>query len=765
MSTSTPDGAGGAARPTGPVPLLPTGRLLFGAAYYPEYRLPGEPPLRTALGAGGGPGGGLRDDRVRRDLDLMAEAGFTVIRVGESVWSTWEPSDGRFDLDWLEPVLDAAHERGIDAILGTPTYAVPMWLVRRYPELAGRTATGIPMPWGARQEVDFTHPAFRWHAERVVRAVVGRYLDHPAITGYQVDNEPGIRLLLNEGVFQRFVDELRERYGTVDELNEAWGLTYWSHRLSTWADLWRPDGNLQPEYDLAWRRFQASLVTELIGWQADLVRSLVAPTHPERWVTTCLSVDQVGVADVPLTGRLDVTAGNAYYRMGDHLAHPGTAPMSPDWILDGTWALYGLADLLWSSRQEPFLVTETNAGSIGHGSTNPLVFDGQWRQAAWALVSRGARGIEYWHWRTLHHGTETFWGGVLPHDGQPGRVYRELSRLGAELAVAGDRVVGSVPDADVAFCYSSDAKFSLGFGTQAPLPAADGWGDPDSYRRLAMPFYRGAFDAGLQVNTVRPEQLWGDVTGDGAAPEDPARFAARRPVLVVVGQAPMRDADLVWLRDYAAAGGHLIVGPRTGYADPMGSARTDVKPAGLVEAAGVRYQEFANLEEPVPVLAEALGTGPFRATAWTEYLEPADAQVLATYDDRHLGRWPAVTTREHGAGRVTVVGTVPDQDLARALLAWAVPVPVHGWTGLPPSVRVTTSTHPDGSRTAYVHHWGWGEVTVPVPTDVTDVLDPSVHLAGGDRLPLGPWDVRVLDLAPDRAAGATSDPTTAQEQR
>ena len=196
--------------------------VLFGAAYYPEYR-------------------GFRF--LTDDLDLMAEAGFTVIRVGESVWSTWEPSNGQFDLEWLQPVLDGAHERGIAVVLGTPTYAVPPWLARQYPEIAGERGTGKPIPWGARQEADFTHPAFRYHAERVIRAVVGRYATHPAVIGFQVDNEPGLELLHNEGVFQRFADDLRRQYGTVERLNEQWGLVYWSHRLSDWSDLWRPDGN------------------------------------------------------------------------------------------------------------------------------------------------------------------------------------------------------------------------------------------------------------------------------------------------------------------------------------------------------------------------------------------------------------------------------------------------------------------------------------------------------------------------------------------
>ncbi len=248
-------------------------RVLFGAAYYHEYQ---------------------PSPRLKADLDLMVEAGFTVIRVGESVWSTWEPEEGQFDLDWLQPVLDGAHERGIKVVLGTPTYAVPPWLARIYPEIAGEQATGRTSGWGARQEADFTHPAFRFHAERIIRRIVARYADHPAVIGFQVDNEPGLQLFHNHGVFQRFVDSLRRQYGDVETINREWGLVYWSHRLSDWADLWRPDGNAQPQYDLAWRRFQAVQTTEFIGWQADLVREYA---HEEQFVTTCISYDRPALAD------------------------------------------------------------------------------------------------------------------------------------------------------------------------------------------------------------------------------------------------------------------------------------------------------------------------------------------------------------------------------------------------------------------------------------------------------------------------------------
>src|SRR5919112_772452 len=415
------------------LPHLPP-RVLFGAAYYHEYQ-----PY----------------ERLKTDLDLMADAHFSVIRVGESVWSTWEPDNGRFDLDWLQPVLDGAHERGIAVLLGTPTYAVPPWLARQYPEIAGERRTGQRIPWGARQEVDFTHPGFRFHAERVIRRIMARYAGHPAVIGFQVDNEPGNELLHNHGVFQRFVDHLRHTYGDVETLNDAWGLVYWSHRLSTWPDL---------------------------------------------FVTTCLAYERPAMDDEAVTRRLDVTAGNPYYSMQDGLALPDAGAAAQHWTTTGTWALYLSADRMFSSRQEPYLVTETNASSIGYPWNNRPAYDGQWRQAAWALISRGASMIEYWHWHTLHFGAETYWGGVLPHSGRPGRTYAEIARLGAEFETAGELVAGLEPDADITMVYSIPSKWLM--QKYPPLATPDGEPDAAAYHRIFDPFYRGAFDAGRQVRIV-----------------------------------------------------------------------------------------------------------------------------------------------------------------------------------------------------------------------------------------------------------------------
>ncbi|MEU5888806.1 beta-galactosidase [Streptomyces sp. NPDC047461] len=700
-------------------------RVLFGAAYYHEYQ-PYERP----------------DERLKTDLDLMSEAHVTVIRVGESVWSTWEPENGRFDLDWLRPVLDGAHERGISVVLGTPTYAVPPWLARQYPEITGERRTGERIGWGARQEVDFTHPAFRFHAERIIRKIVARYVDHPAVIGFQVDNEPGLELFHNHGVFQRFTDHLRAKYGDVETLNREWGLVYWSHRLSTWADLWTPDGNAQPQYDVVWREFQARQVTEFIGWQADLVREYA---QPEQFVTTCISYKRPGVEDDELTDRLDIATGNAYYGMQDDLLLPDPTPdgLEQGWQTTGVWALYQTADWMFSSRQEPFLVTETNAGSIGMPWDNRPAYDGQWRQAAWALVGRGARMIEYWHWHTLHFGAETYWGGILPHTGQPGRTYAELARLGAEFDAAGPLVAGLDPDADITMVYSTPSKWLM--EKYPPLAKPDGEPDPTAYHRIFDPFYRGAFDAGRQVRIVHARQLH-DPRGEreGMTPQEAVQ---RHPVLVVPALYIAADATLDWLAAYAEAGGHLVLGPRTGYADHEARARHEPAPGRLVDAAGVQYDEFSNLVRDVPV--RSASGGPLdlpegaTATHWAEGLTATDADVLVEYDHPHFGRWPAVTTRRHGAGRVTTVGTVPGRDLARALAAWMTPASRDAWPGLPESVTATTGTSPDGRRVHIVHNWSWEPARVQAPVDFSDALT-GASVPVGTELELGAWDVRVL---------------------
>ena len=684
--------------------------VLFGAAYYHEYQ---------------------PTPRLDEDMRLMKEAGFSVIRVGESVWSTWEPDDGVFDLEWLAPVLDAAHENGIKVILGTPTYAAPPWLVRQIPEINIEQRTGQPMGWGARQEINYAHPAFLFYAERIIRKIIARYADHPAVVGYQVDNEPGLLNIVNDQVFQKFVNNLRREYGTVEKLNKEWGLTYWSHRLSDWADLWRPDGNAQPQYSLAWRRFQAEITTTFISWQADIVREY---SREDQFITTCLAYDRPTLDEESVGRALDVTSANAYFRMQDSLALPDCESREQNWTVDGTWTMFAMGDRMYGTKQAPFLVTETNAQAIGQQWVNKPGYDGQWRQAAWALVSRGANMIEYWHWHTLHAGAETYWGGILPHSQKPGRVYRELSQIGAEFRTAGSRVTQLTPSVDIGILFDNPSKWAQ---WEHPFLGENQVSEPRSNQIVRESFVRGTFEAGLQAGHVHSAQLR-EMTPEAAV--------TRFPVLVAAAFTIASDEDLIWLRDYAAAGGHLIVGVRTGYEDLEARARLEVKPAFLDEAAGSWYDEFSNLSAPLPVTGVGLEV-PEGATAtlWADGLQVTDAEVLVGYDHPHFGRWPAVTTKTHGAGRVTMVGTVPGRELASTLMDWAAQVSsgTVGWRPQAETQSVSNSTNQRGETIHVIHNWSWEKSSYRLPDAATDVLTGEA-LAAGSTLELGSWDVRVL---------------------
>jgi beta-galactosidase len=691
----------------------------FGAAYYAEYHL---------------------QPRLADDLDLMTSGGFNVIRVGESVWSTWEPREGEFRLDWLQPILDEAQVRGIDAIIGTPTYAVPPWLRAAYPETALHVATGTPKPYGMRQDVNYAHPRFRERAERIIRKIVERYAEHPAVVGWQVDNEPGLSLIYNPDVFAGFVHWCEDRYGSVEAVNERWGLTYWSHRLADWHELWVPEGNSTPSYDLAWRRYQAKITHDMIRWQAELVRSLVPKHH---LITTCIAANQPG-QDVTLIGEpLDVVGANVYYASQDGLELPGPDDLdpkgAPTWIdWSGPAYVQLLADTARGMKQAPFLVTETNATTIGSSADELVPWPGQLRQVVYLLLARGARLIEYWHWHTNRFGAETWWEGVLGHHLQPGRIYRELSAVGHELAEHRDILAGLEPLSQVGLIVSADSRW----GVEAQ-PPFHGWGDASrdtggdklAYEKSLATVYRGLFDAGLASDVLSPAQL--REAGGG----DPARLVTRWPLLIGISLYIISDADLDFLRRYVEAGGHLVWTPRSGMADEEGIVRADVMPGALREAAGVRYEESTSLLQPVPVTGLG-GHGQWYAHC----LIPEGAEVIGGFDHPFLADYAAVTTHKYGKGQLTVLGCFADRTLSGALARWiaAESLPVDPWSAALEATQSHVACRTADGRTLHIiHNWSWQPSRYVLPASVTALgADPA--LSSDQPIELGGWDVQIL---------------------
>ncbi len=693
--------------------FLPSNGIKYGVAYYPEYHV---------------------SDRLIQDLDLMIEAGINVIRVGESVWSTWEPRDGEFNLEWMDAVLDAAYERQIEVVFGTPTYAIPPWLQVAEPAIAGEVKTGQSIPWGGRQEMDFTHPTFRLHAERVIRKLMERFAKHPAVVGYQVDNEPGLHLFHNDRVFQGFLEYLKEKYGDVETINREWGLTYWSHLLNDWSELWRPDGNTFPQYDLAWRNYQAELTTEFIGWQAEIVREYKTDA---QFVTTCIQYQQrPALNDMELSKNLEVTSGNPYYGMQDRLSIENREEALTDWTTSGVASLLRQADRLFSSKQHRFLVTETNAQAISGSSMNHPPYPGQLKQSAFALISRGAAMVEYWHWHTLPYGTETYWGGVLPHSLVPGRVYSEVSDIGNSLKKVGPVLDGFVPDSDIAIMWDNESKFAMEF---MPPLAKDGQGDKRSYENIVDAFHAGITHSGQQARFMHAEQ---------AASMGSESLAKAHPVLVVAGFYVARDEHLQLLNDYVKAGGHLVLGPRTAYADEEARARIEVSPSRLTDVSGVRYEEFSNISNPIKVdssSGELELDASAAAESWIDGLILEGGVALATYDHPHFGKFPAVTTHDSGKGRVTTVGCVPSVSLASSVMRWASTSSEASklTSDTPDQVLISSGTAKQNAKIWFVFNWGWESREVKLETGVRDLISDE-EFSSGTKISLASWSTRMF---------------------
>ena len=702
--------------------MQPSNNLLFGTAYYPEYQ---------------------GTSHLEEDMSLMRQAHMNVIRVGEGSWSHWEPEDGVFNLDWLEPTLNAALSNGIHAIIGVPTFAIPQWLVRKYPEVALHDDHGKPMPFGWREEHDYSHAAYRFYAERVIRKIVGRYASHPAVIGWQLHNEPGYRIDTSPSIFEGFKDYLRQRYGSIKALNEAWGLVFWSHELSTWDDLWRPEGNCQPQYDIEWRRYQYQLTNQMLHWQRECIEELC---RDDQFITVNMALGRTAFDESLSSSELDVASSDIYYQAQDGLNFSNQADNHLPWLPTGSWQISLLSDRTFAVKQRSFLVAETNGGPIGGSADMYPPYPGQLRMAAWQMIARGARMIEYWQWRQLPFGTEMYWGSVLPHDGKPGRSYQEIAALGQQIREHEDVLQGLMPDYDIAMLYSVDSRAGLSYEppiaqdiSQAPHRTRN----ENAYDQIFESFYRGVFFSGHQARILFDSQLV-DIDGPKLSP---AKFCVRYPVMIVAGLYLCSDEMQEWLIEYVHSGGHLILGPRSLYADPMAVARADVQPAGLSTLAQADYQESSKLDCDLPVTAT--GLMPLRngscATEWIDCLRNQGADTLVGVDHPFFSGFSAVTSATAGSGRVTLVGTVPNIQLAASILDWA--LPSDEWANkdqeMEGHVTHASAHNADNQRIHWYFNWGWRPSIVSVPGPY---LPSSCKGKSPTEKPieLGPWDVKMV---------------------
>jgi beta-galactosidase len=555
------------------------------------------------------------------DVRLMREAGVNLVTVGVFAWASLEPEPGRFEFAWLDRVLDLVHANGIRVDLATATASPPPWFSRAHPESLPVTRAGVRLAPGSRQAYCPSSREYRAAAVRLAEAVAGRYRDHPALALWHVNNEYGCHVAecfcaTSAAAFRRW---LRERYGSLDALNDAWGTAFWSQRYGDWEEIEPPRAAptfRNPTQQLDFARFSSDELRDCHRAELEVLRR-VTPDVP---VTTNFMTPSFKPVDYfGWRGDVDVVSTDHYVRID-----VGDAAI--DLALSGDLTR-GLAG------GEPWLLMEHSTSAVNWQQVNPPKAPGQMRRDSLAHVARGSDGALFFQWRASRAGAEKFHSGMVPHAGTDSRVWRDVVALGADLKrlapVAGARVA-----ADVALLWDYEAWWAVELDAH---PSA---------RLRYLDLVRAAHAA-----------LWRDgVTADVAHPEsDLGRYR----LLVAPSLYLVTDAAAANLERAVRAGAHLAVGPFSGIVDEHDHVRPGGYPGAFAGLLGARVEELRPLLDGAAV---ELDDGS-RATTWAEEVDARDAEPVLRYSDGGT----AATRRALDRGVAWYSG-VP---LARSLLARA----------------------------------------------------------------------------------------------
>ena len=682
-------------------------RLIFGCAYYDEY---------------------MPYERVDKDMSMMKSAGINTIRIAESTWSTLEPQPGVFDFSYVDRVLDAAGRFDIQVIVGTPTYAVPAWLVAMHPEVLADTPKG-PSRYGARQIMDIVNASYRYYGERVIRRLVSHAAANPQVIGYQVDNETKYYDCVSPDMQRLFVKDLRRRFGNdLGRLNAAFGLDYWSNRIDSWEDFPDLTGTINASLGSAFDRFRRSQVSRYLAWEADIVREYA---REDQFVTHNFDFDwspgwsyglQPDVDHFEAAECLDVAGADIYHPSEDDLTGKEIAFGG-----DMTRSLKGGAN---------YLVLETDA----QGQNGWLPYPGQLRLQAYSHLASGADGVMYWHWHSIHNSFETYWKGLLSQDMEPNPTYEEAGRFGRQIAQkgVGERLINLHKRNKVAIMVGNDSLTALDwFSLETGFPRQQG---QISYNDVVRRVYDALFELNIECDFISEE----------ADQSQLGRYA----MVVVPALYSTCEDTLKALADYAHQGGHLVVTLRSFVADENLKVWHDKAPHLLTEVFGIDYNQFTRPGKGLTMDlhgAEADQVGP-ACQGLIELLNPrSDTQVLASYDHPVWGRYAAVTRHDYGHGSAEWIGTLPSAQGMRQLLSDAADAaglsgPARDLAGL---VTVREGINALGEQVAYLLNYSSKEVKLDAPYGghllVADgQADPGAHVDQGQSMTIGPWDLAII---------------------
>jgi len=588
-------------------PKLPTG-ILYGGDYNPE-----QWPEAIWM----------------EDVRLMREAGVNFVSLAIFSWAKLEPRPGEFDFGWLDRVIDLLWKNGVSINLATATASPPAWLSRTNPESLPVDENGTRLSIGSRQHYCPNSRAYRAGSARLCKKLGGRYAHHPAVALWHLNNEIGCHshTCYCETCASEFRVWLKNKYNTLETLNESWGTSFWSQAYGEWEEVQPPRKMMtfrNPGQVLDYTRFMNDSLRGILVGEIEALREVA----PDAKVTTN------GLGFWRKTNyfswykHVDIAAWDSY---PDPANGPG----------DVRTAAFG-HDLFRSLRSgQPFILMEQVTSQVNWRSVNTLKAPGQMRALSYQAMARGSDGIMFFQWRASEAGAEKFHGAMVPHYGPTGRIFREVCELGGELkklaCVSGSRI-----PARIAFVVSWENCWAIEIESKPTQ---------FDYAAIVADFYNPLWELNIAV----------DVVGPDAALDDYVIVIA--PALYQISQEQSGR-----LKQFVEKGGALIMSYFSGVSDERDHVGLGGYPATLKDVFGLVVEEWQPLRPNETNSLEVHGCSKqVSCTKFCELLELRGARALATYTQSFFAGRPAITTNQYGRGEALYIATQPSPELLRKL--------------------------------------------------------------------------------------------------
>lgn len=563
------------------------------------------------------------------DVRLMKKAGVNLVSVGIFSWAKIETSEGVYDFDWLDRIIDKLGEAGVAVDLASATASPPMWLTQAHPEVLWKDYRGDVCQPGARQHWRPTSPVFREYALKLCRAMAEHYKGNPYVVAWHVSNEYGChnRFDYSEDAEHAFQQWCEERYGTIDAVNDAWGTAFWAQRMNDFSEIVPPrfigDSNfMNPGKLLDFKRFSSDALKAFYIAERDALAEIT----PDLPLTTNFMVSASGsVLDYDDWGdEVDFVSNDHYFIPGE--AHLDELAFSAS-LVDGI------------ARKDPWFLMEHSTSAVNWREINYRKEPGQLVRDSLAHVAMGADAVCYFQWRQSKAGAEKFHSAMVPHAGEDSAVFRDVCELGADLNKLSDEgILGSrLAKSRVAVVFDYESEWATEH-TATPTQHVHHVDEP-------LAWFRALADQGVTADVVPVRGAW-----DGYE------------MVVLPSVYLLSEETTRRVRDYVVGGGRLVVTYYTGISDEKDHVWLGGYPGSIRDVVGVRVEEFMPMGNDFTGVPDHLDlSNGAVAHDIADVIGSVDesATVLATFkDDPWTGMdgVPAIVANTFGEGRSVYVG-------------------------------------------------------------------------------------------------------------